>query len=298
MQPQHARQPPCLCGHSWYSYPIVNPTRLSYGTEPCIDLTLSSLRLEPTTQWNVASSPNDSDHCLMGNRPEEHVAERYNIKAAIWDLYRTNNSWDNIPVDIRNIECENLLDDLYNRYDEAASASIPNVTIRKFFPKPYWTAQLTQSHSNREFFYEKYRHSKSARNIMLLKKSRAEHWKLLRDTKRKHWIQLANSFTVRTPKSKIYENIRKIQRRNGCKVNILRDGNTTFSTVPEIANQLAGTFSNVSSPDNYHHNFLTMKNAIETVPLNFISNNIDNYNKIFTINELDTALNRTRNTSQ
>ena len=40
-----------------------------------------------------------------------------------------------------------------------------------------------------------------------------------------------------------------------------------------------------------------MNNAIETVPLNFISNNIENYNKIFTINEQDTALNWTRNTS-
>ena len=75
----------------------------------------------------------------MGNRPEEHVAEGYNIKAGIWDLYRTNNAWDNIPVDISNIECENLLDDLYYRCDEAASASIPKMTIRKFFPKPYWT---------------------------------------------------------------------------------------------------------------------------------------------------------------
>ena len=111
--------------------------------------------------------------------------ERYNIKAVhqSWDLYRTNNSWDNILVDISNIECENLLDDLYNWCDEAASASIPKMTIRKFFPKPYWTAQLTQSCNNREFFYEKYRRTKSARNIMLWKKFRAEHQKLLRDTK-------------------------------------------------------------------------------------------------------------------
>ena len=39
-----------------------------------------------------------------------------------------------------------------------------------------------------------------------------------------------------------------------------------------------------------------MKHGIQTVSLNFISNNIENY-KIFTINELDTALNRTRNAS-
>ena len=150
-------------------------TRVSYGTESCIDLTIVLPRSEPITQWNVASSPNDRDHCpikldFIGNWPEEYVAERYNIKAAIWDLCRTNNAWDNIPVDISNIECENLLDDLYNRCDKAASASIPKMTIRKFFPKPYWTAQLTQSRNNREFFYEKYRHTKSARNIMLWKK--------------------------------------------------------------------------------------------------------------------------------
>ena len=116
-----------------------SPTRVSYGTESCIAIV--SPRLEPITQWNVASLPNDSDHCpitldFVGNRPEGHVEKRY-IKAAIWDLYRTNNSWDNIPVDISNIECENLLDHLYNRCDEAASASINKMTIRKFFTKPY-----------------------------------------------------------------------------------------------------------------------------------------------------------------
>ena len=176
---------------NYFNLNILNngsPTRVSYGTESCIDLTIVSLRLEHITQWNVASSPNDSDHCpitldFMGIRPEEHVAERYNIKAAIWDLYITNNSWDNIPVDISNIECENPLHDLYNRCDEAASASIPKMTIIIFFPKPYWTAQLTQSRNNREVLYENYRHTKSPRNIMLWKKSRAQHRKLLRDTK-------------------------------------------------------------------------------------------------------------------
>ena len=44
-----------------------------------------------------------------------------------------------------------------------------------------------------------------------------------------------------------YMKTQKIQGRNGRKVNILGDGSTNFSTVPEIANQLTRTFSNVTS---------------------------------------------------
>ena len=174
------------------------------------------------------------------------------------------------------------------------------MTIRKFFAKPYWTAQLTQSRNNRESFYEKYRHTKSARNIMLwnniilLLFNIESHLGTWNKSTRFDWPIHLISEPLNLNYMKTSEKyIKEIWR----KVNILRDGNTIFSTVPEISNQLARTCSNVSSPDNDRHNFLTMKNRIETVSLNFLSNNIENYNKIFTINELDTALNRTGNPS-
>ena len=107
----------------------------------------------------------------------------------------------------------------------------------------YWTRELTESQKNRKLLYERYRRIKSARNLILWKKLRAEHGScMLRDTKRKHWIKLADSFSTRTAKAKIYENIRKIQGQSERKINILRDGDHTLLTVPEIANLLSKTF--------------------------------------------------------
>ena len=53
----------------------------------------------------------------------------------------------------------------------------------------------------------------------------------------------------------------------------------------------------MSSPYNYSHNFHILKHRSESVPINFISTNTEKYNELFTMNELKTALSRTRNTS-
>ena len=105
----------------------------------------------------MAASSNDSDHCpstldFMEDRPDEPVIEKYNIKATFWNLYEASDAWNGIPMEVHNIDCASLLDDLYKRCCEAASTSIPNITII-FFPKPYWIAELTQSRRNREFLY-------------------------------------------------------------------------------------------------------------------------------------------------
>ena len=51
----------------------------------------------------------------MENRPVEPVTERYNIKAAVWELYQASDAFNNIPEDVNNMDCESLLDDVYNR---------------------------------------------------------------------------------------------------------------------------------------------------------------------------------------
>ena len=61
----------------------------------------------------------------------------------MWNLYEAIDAWNGIPMEVHNIDCASLLDDLYKRCGEAASTSIPKVTIKKFFSKTYWTAELT-----------------------------------------------------------------------------------------------------------------------------------------------------------
>ena len=81
-------------------------------------------------------------------------------------------------------------------------------------------------------------------------------------------------------------------------IHILSVDNQRFSSVPEIANKLAATFSQVSSAANYLPNFLEVKTTSENYSLNFTSNNEENYNSVFTIHELDTALSKVKNTAR
>ena len=87
----------------------------------------------------------------------------------------------------------------------------------------------------------------------------------------------------------MYESIRKIKGKNCRTIHILSDDNQRFSSVPENANKLAATFSQVPSVANYSPNFLEVKTTSENYPLNFASNNEENYQSVNTIHELNTA---------
>ena len=41
------------------------PTRIGYGSESAIDVTLCTATLIPIMDWTVSTSPGDSDHCLI-----------------------------------------------------------------------------------------------------------------------------------------------------------------------------------------------------------------------------------------
>ena len=278
------------------------PTRIAYNSESAIDLTIISPVLEPLLQWSVAPTPLDSDHCpifvnIMGDRPEEENTKRLNIKRADWTLYENSRLWEDLPIDISNISNENLLLQLYDKFNAVTNQSIPSVTQGKFFPKPFWNADLTLALRNREKLYQKFRKTKSIQNCIRWKEARAIFRKKIKETKKRWWIQLASSFNSRTPMSKIYENVRKIQGRCKRKINFLWDENRFFTTVPEIANKLAETFAKVSSNENYSNNFKIIRDAHETKPLNFQSDNNEYYNVPFSIDEFQIAIRRTKNTA-
>jgi ribonuclease HI len=277
-------------------------TRIGYNSESAIDLTIVSPRLDPVLLWSVAPTPLDSDHCpisivFLSDRPEENVLPRLNIKRANWGLYAKNPTWQNIPEPNIDDPHESLLDSLYHKFDDAAHQAIPTTKHSKFYPKPYWTAELTVSRLNREKLYQKYRKRKSLHNAIGWKRARAEFRNLLKKTRRQGWIKLASTFTHRTPMSEIYENVRKIQGRNKRKINFLFEHRSYFTTVPEIANLLAKSFSEISSANNYCNKFKFIKTNDEEYPIDFSSKNKECYNSLFSIHELEMALRKSKNSA-
>ena len=62
----------------------------------------------------------------------------------------------NFPV-IATMENKFLIEDLYNRFYQAAQNSIPIFRSTKYIPKPRWTDTLNISIAQRETLYQIYR---------------------------------------------------------------------------------------------------------------------------------------------
>ena len=249
----------------------------------------------------MTASPYDSDHItivikLLNAGLEGSQVERKNMKKADWVKYRGSNAWkEQYRMEYRSND--EILVDLYARLNTAAEEAIPKTKCGKFMPKPFWNERLKQTIETREILYKKYKRGKSVQNYILWKKAKAEHKRAVVEEKRASWKKLATSYNYRTPKAIIYEIIRRIKGNARRVTNVLKDGNQYYTTHQEIANKLGETFSDISSTENYRPEFRIRKDQEEGVQLNFQTDVEKDYNKPFTIGELQTALQRTKNTA-
>ena len=93
---------------------------------------------------------------------------------------------------------------------------------------------------------------------------------------------------ILTPMSKIYEKSRKIRGKPARKINIMKTGETLYSSTIAIANCLADSFAAVASTSNYSDEFSKVKWAAESINIPFVSDNHEEYNEVFTLAELFT----------
>ena len=174
-----------------------------------------------------------------------------------------------------------VVEDVYRRFNEAINDSVPAIKQSKFFPKPWWNAQVQKMYNARERAYKAYRTRKSPANFVRWKQLRAEHRRNVKQHKQMSWEKMAGEINCNTPIAKVWESIRRIKGRTPKKIPILTDGNQMITTVPEIGEKLAQTFSRISSCDNYSPHFKLFKAS---------------YNQPFSFAELQYAIKRTKET--
>ena len=180
---------------------------------------------------------------------------------------------------------------------DASAESIPQINRGKYYPKPWWDEQLKESKNRREILYQKYRLSITLQNLLQWKRKRAEHNKLIKESKKKSWIEFVTSLNYETPVSALCQKMRRIKGKAQRKVNILKENGQLYTTIPEIASKLADTFSAVSSNINYTNDFMTHKTRIETQQINFSSESTEIDNRPFEVEELEYCLSNTKNTA-
>jgi len=278
------------------------PTRVAYQVQSAIDISICSPILEPELIWNVSSSPGDSDHCPIVlsvaniNAVPPALEARWSIKKADWAKYRRSRAWEELN-NHEILDPEDHLDRFYEAIDNAATESIPRYMPTKYYPKPWWTREVKRSKQERERLYQRYRSNRTEQNMLQWKRKRASHKKLVKESKKQCWIDHVSTINCNTPVSSIYEKIKAIKGRKQRKTNILTDNGNIFSTIPQIANKLAETFSAVSNDNNYSDTFLVYKNHAEQQAIDFLPANEEDYNQEFSLGEFESCIATVRTTS-
>jgi len=279
-----------------------SPTRITSLSKTAIDLSILSPELSADIQWSVDPSPGDSDHCPISlSIITEAVAEepvcRRNYRRADWGAFTTSRAWEYMEQGNTAVTTQERVDNLYERMNAAAEEAIPTVNVTRFYPKPWWSAELKRSRDRRERLYHIFRTRQSQQNLLNWKKARAEHKKSVKKHKEESWKQLAKSFNQNTPIGKVWENFRRINGKQAKKINILCKDGEVYTTKREIADKLASAFSEVSTDEHYCQEFRHIKYHEESKPLNFNAAGDEYYNEDFSISELERALEGCRDTA-
>ena len=100
-----------------------------------------------------------------------------------------------------------------------------------------------------------------------------------------------------TPAGSFYQKMHRIKGKAQRKVHILHENGQIYTSIPDVADKLAQTFSKVSSDQNYSNHFMRYKTQGESQVIDFTSDNSEPYNKPFTLDELSYCLSNTKDTS-
>ena len=126
---------------------------------------------------------------------------------------------------------------------------------------------------------------------MSYKRLRAKARYAFRKANKESWRQFVSGLSSKTPSQKVWKAIRKIKGKGGtASVCHLRVGDRLVTDKQAVANLLASTISRNSSSAHYSLHFQKVKEAKESKPCNFNSDDSENYNLPFSMSELKQAL--------
>ena len=274
------------------------PTFCRSHTFSSIDLSLCSSKLACRFSWSVLDSLYNSDHfpleikSILPSTTGSYPV-RWNLKSANWDVYQNNFSNPTISSDI-NQSVQNFTECILR----AAKVAIPK-TSGKSRPcsVPWWNKELENIINDKKKAFYKFRKNPNDENLINFKKARALARQTIKLAKKSSWATYVSSISSTTSSSSVWKKVHSISgKRSNFTIHKLTLDNNNITEPIDIAYTLAKQFSSVSSSNNYSPEFQNKKAQLE-VPLDFRSNKMVDYNKPFSLQELEIALNCKKDSS-
>ena len=125
----------------------------------------------------------------------------------------------------------------------------------------------------------------------------------IESSKRKSWRTYVSNLNYKTPIKKVWDMVRKISGKSKSashqhlNKNFNGGAETKATTKKEIADTLGEAFSTNSANRNYSKEFQNYQKQQEKIKLNFKSNNNEEYNNPFNLDELKDAISKSHDTA-
>ena len=277
-----------------------SPTFLhsAYNSTSAIDLAVASPTIALDFQWSVHDDLCGSDHFpifLTSHAEDNTTHPRYNFKKANWNLFGDLCSRS---IDLKILESDCPVELFTEKITAAAREAIPPHRGGKNLPRvPWFNEECKQAILDRKRAQRKYFKHPTLLNFINFKKAKAKSKFIIKQSKASSWRHYVSTINSHTSTKSVWKKIRKIKGKDTTQKTHLKKNTILVSDPKEQANYLAESFSKNSSSQNYSNSFQKIKDRKERTPPNFFSDNTENYNKPFLLDELKDALNKSNETA-
>ena len=271
----------------------------SSGSYSHIDLTLSSLNIVTSYQWEVLNDTYGSDHFpiilkSMSWSQSNYIKTLYNTSKANWSLYQEK--FTNPQVNFNNIDSD--IANFSNSIHQAAKLSIPE---NKIFPNrppvPWWSKDCQRAIRERKTALNRFKRNPTQINFITFKQLKAKAKRTIKEAKRITWRKFVGELNHNSTSQEVWNKIKRLKGRPSRIISGISYNNQWFNNNEDISNAFASYFSFISSDNNCDPDFLNTKISQELNLLNFNSSTEFSYNFPFTLQELKFALSRSRNSA-
>ena len=263
-----------------------------------IDVSLVSLSISQDFNWETYDSLLESDHfpIVIKYKCEnlyEQTIRRWITGKADWKLYREKAEIPEINEEMIIDNIKILGKEVTKSIIKAAEIAIPKTkgVVNIKYNNLWWNKECENATNKKKHSLNIYRRNPNTSNLIQYKKDKAKARKVIRESKRKSWMEYVSTINSFTKVSEVWRVINSLDRKIKSIPKIILVENNEKICDPEIlANKFVKYYSDIGDEDNYDENFLLHKMEMEFQEINFESDNTESYNSKFTLRELSKAI--------
>ena len=278
-----------------------SPTRYDqyHNTSSAIDISLCSSDIRLDYEWSVDGHLYGSDHWPIHLKYVQNIPypcpPKWKIKEARWKEYKETTKIEKDYVEFPSpLEA---YDHLNKVVMENSIEHIPRTSGKPHRPLvPWWNKKCQLVRKITRTCFRRYLRSPCEANKIAYARAKAKQKRVFKKAKRSSWRKYISEINIKTPSSKVWTKIRKLQGKfTPSPLPTIKMGETYISDPKQVADILGQHFSNICSASQYLPEFQETRSNTINIPRH--SNNTESYNLPFSMEELENSISNSSPTS-